>query len=650
MSMTMTGTDSPFVDYGDLSEIVSRKKRREYKRTYESWADADAGRMRVLKEQKARERKSARHRKQAGREVVALDGEGVTDPDGTHRYVMLAANTGDVIESEDLSTQQCLNFILALPSGPLLISYAFRYDVAMICRDIHPDALRRLWEGNVIRNGRYTMAYIPGRVFIVEDRWLQQRREVYDVFGFFQSSFVKALREWDIECDVDSISDMKDARGTFDAVDRGKVREYCLSECRALVSLFHRLRDACYGADLRPNRWWGAGALAGAMMKKYDIGQYLDGWEQKEYELRAYFGGRFELRESGEFEGVHSYDIRSAYPHIIRSLPCMAHATVEPITTYDPTVVHAIWRVDWNVGRNSPWTPFPFRYKGGVYYPWRGSGYYHAAEVRAAIALFGDGIDPKRGYRLLTDCDCAPFRFVPELYEYRAMLRANGDRAHWAIKLALNSLYGKTIQAVGWKGSVPRYRNVWWAGEITAGTRAMLLDAIRLNPDAVLSLATDGILTTEPIDLPIGEALGAWEYSAVDRARLYQPGVYELFSGDDVKRRSRGFAPRDVDWDRLWRDYLADPAYGKHVYDSTRFYGIGGSLNRVDIEAVFRRWLTVPRSIDFEPSRRVLRTDGVHWTTFPPDRPYDGLSEPYERAAVAAEESEESRTVELEQP
>jgi len=81
-----------------------------------------------------------------------------------------------------------------------------------------------------------------------------------------------------------------------------------------------------------------------------------------------------------------------------------------------------------------------------------------------------------------------------------------------AYKLALNSVYGKTIQTVG------KHRPFlcpMWAGCITALTRAKLLDGARPVTTNLICFATDGLFssTAAPVE-PIGDNLGDWELAA----------------------------------------------------------------------------------------------------------------------------------------
>jgi hypothetical protein len=46
------------------------------------------------------------------RDIVAIDGEGVTEDDNTHKYIMLVCSNGNhVINEQGLTTGECLKFL-----------------------------------------------------------------------------------------------------------------------------------------------------------------------------------------------------------------------------------------------------------------------------------------------------------------------------------------------------------------------------------------------------------------------------------------------------------------------------------------------------------------------------------------------------------
>ncbi len=110
-------------------------------------------------------------------------------------------------------------------------------------------------------------------------------------------------------------------------------------------------------------------------------------------------------------------------------------------------------------------------------------------------------------YRSAADADAAsPFEFVRELYDLRRDLKLKEiqgegyDILELAIKLCLNSIYGKFAQRIG--GSefdAPSSVCPYYAA-ITAGCRRRVLEAALLDPEAVVMFATDGLVSTRPLE------------------------------------------------------------------------------------------------------------------------------------------------------
>jgi DNA polymerase elongation subunit (family B) len=138
-------------------------------------------------------------------------------------------------------------------------------------------------------------------------------------------------------------------------------------------------------------------------------------------------------------------------------------------------------------------------------------------------------------------CTHRPLEWIAALYDKRREMKRADDPAEYALKLILNSCYGKFAQHVG---QAP-YRCVEWAGLITARTRARLGEVLVQQPEDVLLVATDGYVTTRKRELGAALVLGAWENAGTfDWADVWQPGFYFLSDG---LLRTRGFTKADVD-------------------------------------------------------------------------------------------------------
>lgn len=176
----------------------------------------------------------AKEHNAATRNIIAIDGEGISDDEQSldlfgeeigayHRYTLLAASTGAFIESHDLGTAECFDFLLSLSPKALIVGFSINYDINMMLKDVsYPKLVQLHEEGSTVWNG-YHITYIPSKQFILKHEG--KECVVWDVFGYFQCSFVKALEEWKVGDNetVSAISTMKDKRGTFDDTEGSKL-------------------------------------------------------------------------------------------------------------------------------------------------------------------------------------------------------------------------------------------------------------------------------------------------------------------------------------------------------------------------------------------------------------------------------------------
>ena len=122
--------------------------------------------------------------------------------------------------------------------------------------------------------------------------------------------------------------------------------------------------------------------------------------------------------------------------------------------------------------------------------------------------------------------DKKPFDFIPDMASQRLKWKrlakqtnsAEGGQ-HVAIKLMLNSLYGKLAQQVGgelledgtWK--LPPYSNMaWGVTSLLAHVQNYLIPQCSIL--SVVMFATDGLFTTETFDLSLTDKLGEWNLHA----------------------------------------------------------------------------------------------------------------------------------------
>lgn len=559
------------------------------------------------------------------RRFVAVDGESYTDNQG-HRYVLMASSIGKhIYNAEGIPSRDCFDYLLSLRRQAkryIFIAFGLNYDVNMMLKDVEPHRLKALWENREIDWYEYRIEWIPGKWFAVSKG--DTRIRIYDVFGFFQMSFVNALRKWGIEPQED-MEAMKEKRGLFDEGMKDEIIDYCVTECKQLVQLMDATNQALKDVNLRPVSWIGAGAIAAAMMKKYKVADYHS--YDAEYPpevasaiMHSYFGGRVELFKQGEFERLLDYDVVSAYPSQALSLPNLVGGSWIHHKAYSHCQ-YAIWRVRWKLPDSVIVAPFPYRDRGNIYYPTQGQGWYHSQEVRRALSVYGDSIEVLEGWEYVPPDERKPFEFIRNEYRSRKNLKSKGHAGEKVLKLGLNALYGKLAQGYGFRGRNPKYQSYFWAGYITSGTRAKLFDVASIAPERLTMIATDGIFFEDgpPLVETNPGKLGAWEVSTMDNAFIAQPGVYCAECEGEYVARSRGFFAREIDFPQLRKGYAENGPTYVAEYLSRRFVGLGSALARNDME-IWATWHEALRKLSLYPSRKFVRDHGEKPTVHVPPK------------------------------
>lgn len=591
------------------------------------------------------------------RNIVGWDGEGA-EVDGVHVYNLMANSEGHYIHNDEgLPTETCLEFMLHHNTHSAInVIFSGGYDVNMILRDLPRHRVEELWkEGRVHWNG-YRITYKPRKVFSVarvdptKKSGYDRSFVLWDVFGFYQSSFVKACRKWLVDSDViEQIDAMKQRRSEFTTGDFDQILRYCLQECGLLVLLVQELFKALDKAGIRLSRFDGAGAIAGSMLRDNNIRHHIPRPDDEIYRAiqRSYAGGRIEAVRVGNYEGpVWKYDINSAYPSAALLCPSWRDATWQREERPDPQAIASLVAVEYSYETEQPFYPLFFRaHDGTILFPRTGAGLYWLSEFRNLERFFTEGID----YNILYTLNCysphpedRPLAWLRQAYETRLELKRQGDMAQEAIKLGINSVYGKFAQQEGYTPGIPgvrderfpTYHNLAWASLITAHTRSLMYETAVRTPEQTVAFATDAVINTGPIrGVDVGDGLGQWSLETYAGCTLVQAGVYWLKDEDTGEWYSKY---RGFDAGSLSREHVL------HAWETgdttlpvtlTRFVGMGSALARTDFDKIWRTWHKEDRTLDLSPKgkREPLGDDYLHrlCETRPVSNFDDGLSKPY---------------------
>lgn len=303
----------------------------------------------------------------------------------------------------------------------------------------------------------------------------------------------------------------------------------------------------------------------------------------------AYYGGRIELAAVGRFKAAYNYDINSAYPYALSLLPCwkaedfklyrnVGNVQEKGAKEFLSRRLMGMYGVRFSFPEDWTWYPFPVReVLGGsptVFYPNQGETNIMSPELFAVLdtltpeelkrvtITYAVVLEPSEGYgdalnrmpedklsltakKTLTmadvrlDCKAASKRLgTPKEQEGDDLLAM----AEKALKLILNSLYGKTVQQVG----SHKYYNDFASAWITSVCRALLWRAAapeRKTKNVIMSM-TDGIYSLVPLQFAeerITVKLGDWEAEKFSYFETFKPGIYRYEDKDGMHYKVRGF-------------------------------------------------------------------------------------------------------------
>lgn len=573
------------------------------------------------------------------RDFIAWDGEGVNlnGPNYPQSYTLFGCSTGDYISSEThLHTFDLLDFIIRVGEqnrAAWHVGFAFNYDANMIMQSLHENSLRKIHETGKLTlrhkasNQRYHLQFLPGKWFSVTRYGAKYDRKknphdkshvrIYDIFSFFGTSFIKAYE--DLVGSVPAVvTEGKAARNDFASLSTEYVLTYWRAEITMLRELADELRRRMYGANLRITHWHGPGALANYANRKNGIKQHMAESPNavREAARYAYAGGRFEMFRLGRTDGpIYSLDINSAYPYGIAQLPSLSiggwvHVqSPKRIARFGVYRIRLLPRPGGTFLERAPGPLFHRDVRGNISFPWVTDSWYWSPEVMNLRKLRPSQYEIVEGWEYLGWNDGPkPFGWVQDMYQLRRQWKDEDNPSERALKLCMNSLYGKMAQRVGWnetKRTAPTWHQLEWAGWVTSNCRAMLWNLMsRIPREHIIAVETDGLYTTMPPDaLGIGDSkeLGGWEVKEYDEIMYVQSGLAWLRKGNDWICKRRGLDARTFELADC-RDYLSTLRAGEdwepYVGRTTRFIGLGAALaGNAPLKVRHCVWQTIDREI-----------------------------------------------------
>ena len=628
----------PCLHCGRLASEHKPKDRAEYQRAYRKKNNKHINQL----------KRQWREFNHPERQFIGIDGEGWTDKKtGKHYYSYMAACDpdkliADIFNPRGLTTNEIFQFLVDLPEfgWQLKVGFSLGYDITKWFENLpnstiwllnHPE-YRKETNPKAKNTGPKDIRYMDYSINRMSSKFSlskydgveRKRLVIWDLFRFFGKAFVPSLEDWQVGTPEKraEIQRMKDERGNFKEIGPEE-QLYCQDECKLLAKLAQTLVDAHTDADIKLTSYYGPGSTATTMLKKMKAKEETAIIPREmAYAVEcAFFGGRFERKQLGPIKNVHKYDIASAYPYAMVLLPCLKHGKWELLknpsdndiekapaacikyelppyqglrilANVDPDAVKSHIKI-YGMVADEHWGPFPFRNQdGNIIFPVTSLGGWIWKPEYEVAKRHWPNVVAREAWILKQDCDCGkPFARAVATY-YNRRLEWGKEGRGIALKLGINSCYGKRAQRVG---TAP-FKCVVSAGIITSTCRSMGLEGIAQAPHAIVDVATDSLESLVELNLPLAvptgtesmaiakkkKPLGAWDYKGTDDIQSIRPGMqFSLKPDADRSTTSaRGLGVRILheNKDLVLAHWDIAPMSDVHITQPTIFMGSKTSI------------------------------------------------------------------------
>jgi hypothetical protein len=263
-------------------------------------------------------------------------------------------------------------------------------------------------------------------------------------------------------------------------------------------------------------------------------------YEVQELARQSFYGGRFELIRRGYIGYCCLYDINSAYPFALTTIPDITNGRwIKRKSIHDKAKL-GFFEIIAEVSDTVKIAPFPFIKKNHtICYP---SGKFRTYVTLDELKMVQG--DPNIKYKIIQSCQFIPNKncnypfkeFIEKQYYKRLELKKSGNKLEKAIKIILNSIYGKTAQKTN--KIMGNLFNPVISAYITGFTRAYLYRFVKENnlENDVVAFATDSVAVRKKIPDLHSEKLGEMKLDKEGNDVIFLSNGFYKFNGIWKKR------------------------------------------------------------------------------------------------------------------
>lgn len=453
--------------------------------------------------------------------------------------------------------------------------FNLNYDFQAILKWLPPSDWKTIAETGKVTYGEYILDYIPGkhlgiRRFYGKKRKGQKGRRarvfhIFDIAQFFKSSLNAAAKKYlgKEKTDVTGF-DMTDLQNAD--FQHPVFIAYCQQDALLAQELTEYWIKLCHDNDLWPNTFYSIGSIGERYFlqncKIPTINRFI--FKKKMDFVNAAWlcchGAQITTYKRGYFPQVYEYDINSAYPHTIRSLPDIDCGLFYKRSGDPPAEAVMGWlKVRIDLEEDSPGFYFPpftmSRPKLKSNFNPYGS-FTTCITLKEYLTYRSDmSIRPIVGVYWKPEGEIVyPYKdAINDIYARRQRIDKKKDFAvNYFLKIIMNSYYGKTLQKTLIRDpkspDYGKYRtgkvfNPFYSSYILADTRLALYQALKqVRTEDIIGCYTDSVmLKREYPELDQGPGLGNWVLETSGELLIIGCGVYTMLTQAGIKTKLRGF-------------------------------------------------------------------------------------------------------------
>jgi len=496
-----------------------------------------------------------------------------------------------------------------LKANTIFESWNLGFDTRAIIKWLPVEYWEPLYNGDYVEYEEYKMRLLGGKKFSIGYEYGKTRSRhryvhFYDMAAFYgYQKLDDAAKQYlgkskqDTSGWVEFVRTHRNPEEEMHYLSQhvNEVGEYCRLDCELTLALSKYMLGTLEGIGVDVKNPISPASLAGKLMQSKNTPDYPDSqyFLTERFTQPTFRGGFFSCMKRGKFDQpVYEYDISSAYPAVQSQLP---HWDNGVFTISEDA--NEIWDAPYGwvlANFDCEWVPYQVEYPQYIeidYSDGRGFQNYLINTQRIFYPV-GPRIQPitlleakwmrEKGYPIVLLNGLIwnqtnethkerPFAYLEEMFKERLnIIKQNGkdDMRQYAIKILINSTYGKTVQSPAKYGYRVPTVDFGYGSYITAQTRLQVAEAALAHPGQVIEIATDAVYLLEEapeLDTPDEKTLGTWELASYEGGLWIGGGIKQLWQDGKSITKARGFTKdRHFDLEAELRNVANDSTYAHY--------------------------------------------------------------------------------------